>query len=371
MALNDSERIARLRLIRTDNVGPATFHALITRYGSAAIALEQISELSRRGGRAKPIKPASLKLIEEEWHATHKAGAQFIMLGDDDYPQMLTAIEPIPPLFSALGHVHLMNRKCVAMVGARNASANSRKIATDMGRDLGQHGYVIASGLARGIDTAAHAGALDTGTIAVLAGGVTSVYPKENEALYASIAEQGLIISEMPLGHIGRAKDFPRRNRLISGLSHAVVVVEAALRSGSLITARNALEQSREVLAVPGSPLDPRCRGANHLIKQGAALVENAEDVITHLETFMPRMLADPPPQKDPLADQPLSISDQELDRFRSEIIMLLGPAPTEIDEIIRQSGCSPGVVSIILLELDLAGRIERWPGQKVSLIDT
>lgn len=370
MALSEAERLARLRLIRTDHVGPATFAALISRFGSASDALDHIGELSRRGGRAKPIQPAHLKEIEEEWRATHKVGARFVMLGDEDYPKMLAAVDPAPPLVTIRGHSHLLDGRSVALVGARNASANSRKIASAMATDLGGHGYVITSGMARGIDTAAHSGALQTGTIAVLAGGVTSVYPKENEGLYAAIAEQGLVMSEMPLGHTGRAKDFPRRNRLISGLSLAVVVVEAALRSGSLITARNALEQSREVLAVPGSPLDPRCRGANHLIKQGATLVEDGDDVIAHLETFVPRIMADPTGPSDPLADHPITISDDELERHRQEIIALLGPSPTEIDEVIRQSGCTPGTVSVILLELDLAGRIERWPGKQVSLIE-
>lgn len=371
MSLTEEERFARLHLIRTDNVGPVTFQSLIERFGSATEALLHVGELSRKGGSKKPISPAPMGRIEKEWEDTHRFGAKFKIIGDTDYPALLRAVDPAPPVFAYLGHSHLFQDRSVAMVGARNASANSKKIAMAMAADIGAANYVIVSGLARGIDAASHQGALATGTVAVLAGGVDAVYPKENEALYKAIKEQGAIVSEMPLGHIGRAKDFPRRNRIISGLSLATVVVEAALRSGSLITARNALEQSREVFAVPGSPLDPRCRGANRLIKDGACLVEEGSDVISLLETFVPRILKDPNMSApSDFGTTPSAPKEVELDQWREQILGLLGPSPTELDEIVRQSECPPGVVSTIILELDLAGRIEPHPGQKVALID-
>jgi DNA processing protein len=373
VSLSENERLSRLRLIRTENVGPATFRTLVNRFGSAEEAINQVGDLSRRGGRSKPIVPAPIGAIEDEWHRTHKLGGEFRMIGDLDYPRLLAAVDPVPPVFSILGHPHLLTERSIAIVGARNASANSRKIAHEIAEGLGAANYTVVSGMARGIDGAAHQGALESGTVAVLAGGIDSIYPKENEDLYHALKERGAILSEMPLGHTGRSKDFPRRNRLISGLALATVVVEAALRSGSLITARTALEQSREVFAVPGSPLDPRCKGANHLIKQGANLVENAQDVVDLLETFVPRVLRDIDPEDQSPAESPpiQDPSSTELDKWQEPAISLLGPAPTEIDEIVRQSGCPPGFVSIIILELELAGRAERMPGQRIALISS
>jgi len=371
VALDQKEKLNRLRLIRTENVGPVTYHSLMRRYGSAATALEQVADLSARGGRSKPIRPPSLSRIEDEWERTHIHGAEFLFIDEAEFPPLLAALDPAPPLIITYGHRQLLLNRSIAMVGSRNASANARKLATQMAAALGEAGYAVVSGMARGIDTAAHRGALATGTCAVLAGGIDSIYPPENDDLYKEIADKGAIVSEMPFGHTGRARDFPRRNRLISGLALGVVVVEAALRSGSLISARFALEQSREVFAVPGSPLDPRCRGANSLIKQGAALVENAEDVIEVLETFTPYDLTEKEDHKDGdphVAPMSNHTDEADLDKWRPLIIALMGPSPTEIDELIRQSDAPPGVMPVVLLELDLAGRLEHHPGQRVAL---
>lgn len=370
MTKNTKERLARLRLVRTPSIGPATYHTLIGRYGSALKAIEAVGELSLRGGRSRPLKPASLSAIQEEWDKTHALKGTFIFSDEPDFPRLLAATEPTPPLIIVRGHAHLLHEKAIAIVGARNASANGRKLAALLARDLGEAGYTIVSGMARGIDTAAHKGALSSGTCAVLAGGVDSIYPPENDGLYQDICAQGCIISEMPIGHVGRAKDFPRRNRLISGLSVGVVIVEAALRSGSLITARFALEQSREVFAVPGSPLDPRCRGANSLIKQGAALVESAEDILEILLTFdaAHRLTEKDDDRLGPVSPPLCDLSETDISDFRETIISLLSPTGTDIDDIVRESGATPGLVQVVLLELDLAGRLERLPGNRVCL---
>src|SRR5262245_7522359 len=281
--LSDKERLDRLRLIRSENVGPVTFRSLLRRFGSARAAIEALPDLARRGGRPTPLRICPAAQAEQELGAAERIGARLLATDDADYPEALAAIDDAPPLLYMRGDGALLRRKAVAVVGARNASANGRRLAEDIARDLGAVGFAVVSGLARGIDHAAHRGSLDSGTIAVVAGGIDVVYPPDNEELQREIARRGLIVAEMPPGVVPQAKHFPRRNRLISGLSLGVLVVEAALQSGSLITARMALEQGREVLAVPGSPLDPRCRGTNNLLRQGAILAEGAADVLAAL----------------------------------------------------------------------------------------
>jgi DNA processing protein len=299
--------------------------------------------------------------------AAGKAGIAILAHADPGYPALLRAIADPPPLLYARGHPTLLGQDTVAMVGARNASASGMRLARGLAQEIGQGGYVVASGLARGIDTAAHRGALTTGTVAVLAGGVDEVYPPENQGLYDEIVQAGLVISEMPLGTVATARHFPRRNRLISGLSLGVLVVEAAPRSGSLITARLAAEQGREVFAVPGSPLDPRARGANGLIRQGAQLTEGADDVLDGLARMRERRIAEPGPLA-PSAPPAAPSDDSRLDRAREILHGLMGPTAVEVDELVRQAELTPQVVITILLELDLAGRLDRHPGNRVSL---
>ena len=369
--LNRTERTDWLRLIRSENVGPVTFFHLLHYYGSAGAALEALPELAKRGGKRK-IKICPKDTAERELARLDEIGAALIAHGEADYPRALGAIEDAPPLIARLGHAHLLERAMVAVVGARNASSNGRRLAGQLAAGLGAAGITVVSGLARGIDTAAHKGALESGTAAVVAGGIDVVYPAENQALYEEIVARGVVLAESPPGTEPIARHFPRRNRLISGLSLGVVVVEAAPRSGSLITARMALEQGREVFAVPGSPLDPRARGANNLIRQGATLTEGAEDVLQAISEQMTRPLEEPagssfdaPPGEPPPAD----ITDGEIDAARKNIVELLSPSPAPVDELIRECQVSAALVAVVLLELELAGRIERHPGGRVSLI--
>lgn len=367
MPFEPEERIARLRLIRTPQVGPVTFHDLIHRFGSGREALENIGELSLRGGRGKALRPASRASAEDEISTNQKAGASLLFHGETEYPALLAMVDPAPPVIIARGFLHLFGKPSVGMVGARNASVNGRKMATSLASELGQAGFVVVSGMARGIDTAAHQGALETGTIAVLAGGIDSIYPPENKDLYEAIAERGAIISEMPPGYTARARDFPRRNRLISGLSLGIVVVEAALRSGSLITARLAGEQSRDVFAVPGSPLDPRCRGCNQLIKESAHLVETADDITEILAHSQLIHMGEPARREDDQRAAP-PIDESIVKDFRAAITELLSPTPCDIDDLIRASDAPPGAVRAVLTELTLAERLDHLPGGKVAL---
>lgn len=370
-ALSSTERLDRLRLARSENVGPVTFHQLLARYGSASDALNALPELAARGGRKRAIRIATKAAAERETDALEKVGGRFLIWGDPEFPALLAAVDPAPPVIAVRGHPHILTEQALAMVGARNASASGTRLAGTLARDLGKAGFVIVSGLARGIDAAAHRAALDTGTAAVLGGGLDIIYPEQNADIYEAIGDRGVLVSEMPLGTQPQARHFPRRNRLISGLARAVIVVEAALRSGSLITARFAAEQNREVLAVPGSPLDPRARGANGLIKQGAALIENADDVLMALELQSAPQgtpMAEPDTPDYRSVDGPPPAEPDDADRQR--IVECLSVTPTEIDEIVRQTGLSVATVKIVVLELDLAGRIERDLGQKVSLID-
>ncbi|MDO8287932.1 MAG: DNA-processing protein DprA [Parvibaculum sp.] len=364
--LSDAERMARIRLARSESVGPATFRDLLTHLPSAVEALEALPDLARRGKRHGNLRIASEADITREIKALAAKGASLIVFGDADYPPLLASLDPPPPVFCAMGDLTLLSKKSFAIVGSRNASAAGTKLAGILARDLGQEDFVIVSGLARGIDAAAHRASVSTGTIAVLGGGIDIVYPEENADLQNEIGKSGLLIAEMPLGTQPRANLFPRRNRLISGLSLGVVVVEAALRSGSLITARYALEQGRDVFAVPGSPLDPRSGGANSLIKQGAALIENAGDILAGID--MPtvrRLLEPPPPDYIPPTDKIHDIDES----VRSRVLTALGPTPMLKDEIIRETGLSAAKVSAVLIELALANRIERGIGDRISLI--
>ena len=361
------ERLARLRLLRSENVGPITFHELIARFGSGAAALDALPELARQGGRARPIRLGPRDRAEAELEALSAEGARVLFNGEPDYPERLAEIADAPPFVSVLGDAELLARRCVAVVGARNASANGRRLAETLAAELGGRGYVVVSGLARGVDTAAHKGSLAGGTVAVVAGGLDVVYPQENIGLYEEIAARGALLSEMPPGTVPQARHFPRRNRLISGLALGVLVVEAAPRSGSLITARMALEQGREVFAVPGSPLDPRARGCNDLLRQGAVLTETADDVEAVLDGMLRSALGAPQGFELP-EPQPVPDAGAGLEPARREVVELLAAEPVMVDEILRRCQVSPAIVNTVLLELELAGRLERHPGNRVSL---
>ncbi|MFQ5783855.1 MAG: DNA-processing protein DprA [Alphaproteobacteria bacterium] len=365
--LSESERLDWLRLIRSENVGPITFCQILRRYGSAGAGLAALPELARRGGRRASLRVFPRGEAERESEALAALGGRFVALGEADYPPALAAVTDAPPLIAVHGHAHLLRRHAVAIVGARNASASGNRFARQIAADLGAEGLVVVSGLARGIDASAHVGALSHGTIAVVAGGVDVVYPAENETLHHRIAEEGALISEQPLAMVPQGRHFPRRNRIIAGVALGTLVVEAAPRSGSLITARLALEQGREVFAVPGSPLDPRCRGANNLIRQGAVLTEGAADVIEALEGVLRQPLDErKTPEFEPL---PAAPSDEAaLGAARRAVVEKLGPTPVTVDEIIRQCQVTAAVALTILLELELAGRLDRHPGNQVSL---
>ncbi|MCE8000296.1 MAG: DNA-protecting protein DprA [Rhodobiaceae bacterium] len=365
--LSEQERLDRLRLIRSENVGPVTFRDLLQQFGSAGDALDALPELAKRGGRKRAIKIASSTLAKQEMNEAHKLGAELLFVGEKAYPPLLSQADPPPPVIAALGALHLLEKPSLAIVGSRSASAAGLRMAATLSRDLGDAGYVITSGLARGIDAAAHKATLATGTIAVVAGGLDIVYPEENRDLYEKIKEQGVLVSEMPPGTRPQGRHFPRRNRIIAGLSQGVIVVEAALRSGSLITARFALEQNREVMVVPGSPLDPRAKGGNRLIKQGAALVESADDILNWLEQSPPPLFSEGAemPYASPQAPPPEPSNSE-----RQHLYSLLGPTPVEQDELIRLSGLPARTVIALLLEADLAGRLVRESGQRVSFLE-
>jgi DNA processing protein len=359
--LSAAERIAWLRLARTSRVGPVTFAQLIRRYQAAEKALAALPGLARRGGGKIGATP-SVADAESEIAATEAAGGRLIMSCEPDFPKLLRALDPPPPVIGVLGRVELLQKRSVALVGARNASALGRRFAEDVARDLGKGGFVVVSGLARGIDAAAHLGSLATGTVAVVAGGLAHVYPPEHEELHRRIAKDGAIVSENPLRYEPTARDFPRRNRLISGLSLGVVVIEAAERSGSLITARFALEQGREVMAAPGSPLDPRARGSNRLIREGATLIESGADVSDVL-SGLPLGRAEEPGRgygEEPMDEATL---EAEADRIRETVFELLSPSPTHQNDLIRFSGASAAAVLAALVELELAGRANLLPG--------
>lgn len=353
--------LARLRLIRTPGIGPIGYAQLLARFGDAGAAIEALPMLARRGGGRTPIVPED-RAIEREMAQVARLGARYLFIGDAEYPPLLAELDNAPPAIVVRGDVTLARRPCVAMVGARNASAAACRFARGLAHDLADGGAVVVSGLARGVDTAAHVGALPA-TIGVIAGGIDVVYPPENAALQDRVAAEALLIAEMPPGTEPRARHFPHRNRIIAGLSAGTVVVEAAPKSGSLITARLAGEAGREVMAVPGSPLDPRAQGCNLLIREGATLVQTAADILEQVRPIDARAVRSPgssyagPPPAEP--------SDAE----RTRIVALLGPVPVAVDELLRQSGAAPAAVQMILLELELAGRLERHAGGRVSLI--
>lgn len=363
VSLSFEEKIARLRLIRTEQVGPVTYHQLMHRFGSAGSALLALPGLARRGGRKTVPKIYPQAMAAEEMDRHDALGAEFVFWGTPAYPARLSVVTDAPPVLSVRGNGALLSKKAVAIVGARNASANGCRMARTVAGDVGRAGYLIVSGLARGIDAAAHSGALETGTVAVLGCGVDVVYPKQNAALYNAVSERGALISEVPLGTKPAARLFPRRNRIISGMARGVVVVEASLRSGSLITARLAGEQGREVFAVPGAAYDPRGRGANALIRDGAVLTECAEDILDVLKG----MPAEPRPNaalRDGGCSDPLPETD---DSLREAVLAALGPTPTSRDELIRHLELPAAAVATALLELELAGRLESLPGNHIS----
>lgn len=386
--LSESQRLDWLQLIRSENVGPVTFRELINHYGSASTALEALPELSHRGGRKRVIKIASRARVERELEAARRMGSEAVVAGEAGYPSWLEHADGGPPVLYVVGRRDLSKERIVGIVGSRDGSAAGRKLARSLAGDLGKAGYVISSGLARGIDGEAHAASLDTGTIAVVAGGLDVIYPPEHEALHHAIAERGLIVSECPPGQVPRAQDFPRRNRIISGMASGIIVVEAARRSGTLITARMAAEQGRQVFAVPGHPLDPRAVGTNMLLRQGATLITSADDVIEALRPIDPRVAlaraaneirsapvqgglfdvvdTDPIPETVPEDVRPEFA--QACTSERDRILNVLGTTPIEIDEICRTSESHVRTVRAVLLELDLAGRLERHQNQLVSV---
>lgn len=370
LSVTDSERLAWLRLSRTENVGPITFYQLIETFGSATETLTALPELAKRGGRKKPLIAASASEAAREYECLKKRGGDIIITQDDTYPLALSAIDDAPPVLSILGKAKLLNSSCIAIVGARNASLNGRKFAQKIAHDLGARGHIIISGLARGIDTSAHQGSLNTGTIAVVAGGIDIVYPEENQKLYESIIEHGLVVAESKWGQQPFAQSFPRRNRIVSGLSRGVIVVEATLRSGSLITARMAGEQGRELYAVPGSPLDPRADGPNHLIREGATLIRSADDVLEGLLDFT--NTPKPIPKKH--TQIPLGLAENRHDfiseNLQGTILSHLSPTPISVDELIRVCDVSISSLQSVLLELELAGRVKRFPGNRICLLE-
>jgi DNA processing protein len=365
--LSEAERLDWLRLIRTDRVGPRTFRDLIRHFGSARAALTALPDLARRGGSTFSTRIFSAEQAAAELKAARARNVEYVALGEPAYPLRLQMIDDAPPLIGVRGKLDVLARPLIAIVGSRNASAAGVKFAERMARDLGAFGIAVVSGLARGIDAAAHRASLQTGTIAVLAGGHDRIYPAGHIELAENIVVDGAAISEMPLAWEPRAHDFPRRNRLISGLSIGVIVVEAARRSGSLITARLAGEQGREVFAVPGSPLDPRCEGTNGLLKQGAIPATEASDVIAAIEPIIGRafdIVGIQEPAQDGLQKNAEPGADD-----RSRIVSLLGPTPVSIDDLVRFAQTSPAVVRAVLLELEIAGRIDRHGAGLVSLL--
>lgn len=358
------ERIAHLRLSRTSGIGPLTLSRLLEEYGSALKAIEALPERVRKAGK-RELHIADTEKTLREIERTERYGAKILFPNDPDFPELLSSLSPPPQVLTCKGDLEFAQKLCVAMVGARNASAAAIRLSGDLARDLGEQGWVIVSGLARGIDTAAHKGSVNTGTIAVIAGGIDNIYPPQNATLYNDICENGLVVSESPFGYAPRAQDFPRRNRLITGLSFGVIVVEAALRSGSLISARTALEQGREVMAVPGSPLDPRTRGSNSLIRSGASLVETAEHIIEILSPMQPE-------QPDLLKEDAAfdydvikadDISEDDLERLYG----FVSPVPVSLPDLANAADIPVRTCAMLLVELELSGRVRSLPGGMIK----
>ena len=359
--------VAYLRLARTDQIGPVTFQRLLTVYGTPEKALDALPELSQRGGCKRPLKAFPMPKAKAEYGQTDKLNGGYLFWGEEGYPKALQALPDAPPVLAAHGHRALLEKPMIAMVGARNASAAARKMTANLSAGPAAAGLVVVSGLARGVDGAAHQAALETGTVAVIGNGAAHAYPRDNADLQSAIIEQGLLLSENPPDTAPQASLFPRRNRIIAGLSLGVIVVEAAQRSGSLITARLAGEQGREVFAVPNSPLDARCLGSNNLLRDGAVMTESADDVLNVLRPIMEQREMDartpPPPKRSEINPT------QPDDRLRALIIELMGPVPMTIDELVTASNAPVSTVHLVLLELELAGRLTQEPGGKISLI--
>lgn len=361
--LSFAERRDWLRLSRTATVGPVAFRDLLARYKTAGAALEALPNLVRKKGLIIP----PIEAVEAELDQSEQWGVRIIASCEPDYPDYLRAVDPTPPLISVKGRIDILHKPCVAIVGSRNASAIGQRFARQIAGELGASGYTIVSGLARGIDAAAHSGAIETGTAGVLGGGVDHIYPRQNAELFRDMAERGALISESPLGYKATARDFPRRNRIISGLCQGVVVIEAAERSGTLITARYAMEQNREVMAAPGSPLDPRTKGCNRLIQNGAALIEGTDDIIDVLNHTPPLRIMEPSgTYSQPAFDW--QGAEKDIETAKGVILSLLSPTPTSRDEIIRLSGYPVPIAQAALLEMELSGDAHVEPDGRVAL---
>lgn len=362
----NAEQIAKIRISRTKNIGPVTCQLLMARYKTAQQALANIPELSARGGRR--ITPASLSEIERKIEATSQLGGTYLTWGDDDYPKHLARFQDAPFILTILGHKHLLASAGLAIIGAKNASLNAQKLAQSFAAKIGQHHISIISGLARGIDTNAHLGSLSTGTIAVIANGIDEVYPSENTQLFHQIAEQGLILTERPIGSKPSARFFPARNRIIASLSKAVLVIEAAKNSGSLITAREAVDRGIDVMALPGSPLDPRSAGCNSLIQDGAYLVQSAGDAIEFIQNLH---VTEPQHHCHYTHQAEFSpeVSKMESDAIKASLDEFLSHDPISIDELVRVCHFSAGMVNAVLIELELAGKVHRHHGNRISRV--
>jgi DNA processing protein len=369
-SIADDNLINVLRLIRTLNVGPITFFQLIERFGTAGSALEKIPEMAARGGRKMPLLTYDKSRAMREIEQTEKFGARMILYGAPDYPKLLMECADAPPILVVAGHAHLWEKDCVAMVGARNASAAGCQLAQKLARELAEAGLCVVSGLARGIDSFVHKGALTAGTVGVIAGGIDTMYPPENQMLYAQMKEMGAIITEQPFAQAPFSTAFPARNRIIAGMSLATIVVEASPKSGSLITARLAAEYGREVMAVPGSPLDPRSKGGNQLIKQGASMIESAEDVLAVMRGLKNRGLEEHIPRRySGAAEEKAAPDEAGISEAREMLLAKLSLMPVAIDELIEQTGISAALLLAALLELELAGCARRSAGGKVALV--
>lgn len=363
---SEDERVSWLRLLRSRRVGTSTFYRLVAEHGSASAALEALPAIASAAG-VKEYTACPVEFAEKELNAGHKAGATLVFVGTPDYPSQLSDLPDAPPFLWVRGNVGKLKNNSIALVGARNASSLGTRMARKLAKDLGEAGHLIVSGLARGVDTAAHVGSLKTGSIGVLAGGIETIYPAENTDLARDILDHGALISEQPIGLVAHARHFPMRNRLISGLSKAVVVIEAAMRSGSLITARNALDQGREVLVVPGHPMDSRAAGCNLLIRDGATLVRSAEDVLEAIKLQSP----DPEPRFPEIEvtrEIPKHSPKRNPAPLQGEILTRLGPSPVSEDQLIRDLQVNSCDISPALTELEMTGRISRQAGGLLTL---
>lgn len=368
IALTDDQKLDWMQLSRTDSIGPITFYRLMQKYKSVQKALAALPHLSK----TKPVTAIDRGLVEKEYRETLKQGGRIIAACEPDYPEALAATEDAPPVLTVFGDASLLHKPSIAIVGSRNCSLNGRKFAEKLARELGESGYVITSGLARGIDAAAHVGGLKTGTVAAVAGGADVIYPRENEDLHVQIAKKGAVISEVALGLQPLSKHFPKRNRIITGLSLGVIVVEANLKSGSLISARTAAEQGRDVFAVPGFPADPRAEGPNALLKDGAILVQSTLDVLNHVQSFAARKVI-PKSFSDGLFDtgDVFEVEDENAIAAAAETILtFLSHTPVAVDEIVRACQLTIATVQSSLLELELSGQVKRHPGNRVSMVE-